>query len=81
MKAKGVISTPMTTKSTVRTDVMPSATPPAAELADWAALSREEQVSRTRETLTHPDCSTVTDDSMSDILAAARARVAARDHG
>lgn len=36
---------------------------------------------RYREALTHPDCSTVTDDSMNDILAAARARVAVRNHG
>jgi hypothetical protein len=60
---------------------MPSATPTEAELADWAALSREEQVRRTSEALAHPDCSTATRDSMNEILAVARARVATRDHG
>lgn len=71
----------MTTTNVTRTDAMPSATPTEAELAAWAALSREAQVSRYREALTHPDCSAVTDDSMGDILAAARERVAARGHG
>jgi hypothetical protein len=70
----------MTTSAT-RTEIMPSATPTEAELAAWTALSREAQVSRYREALTHPDCSIVTDESMGDILAAARERVATRDHG
>ncbi|WP_158813884.1 hypothetical protein [Methylocapsa sp. S129] len=60
---------------------MPSATPTEAELAAWAALSREAQVSRYREALTHPDCCAVSGESMGDILAAARERVAARDDG
>jgi hypothetical protein len=59
--------------------VMPSATPTDAELAAWAALPRDEQVRRYQEALAHPDCSTPTDDSMSDILAAARQRVATRN--
>ena len=63
------------------TRVMPSATPTEAELAAWAALSREEQVRRYQEALAHPDCSVPTDDSMSDILAAARQRAAARANG
>jgi hypothetical protein len=63
------------------TRVMPSATPTEAELAAWAALPRDEQVRRYQEALAHPDCSTPTDDSMSDILAAARQRVASRTNG
>jgi hypothetical protein len=60
---------------------MPSATPTEAELAAWAALPRDEQVRRYQEALAHPDCSVATDDSMTDILAAARRRVAARANG
>ena len=63
------------------TRVMPSATPTDAELAAWAALPRDEQVRRYQEALAHPDCSVPTDDSMSDILAAARQRAAARANG
>jgi hypothetical protein len=58
---------------------MPSATPSDAELAEWGTLPRDEQVRRYQEALAHPDCSTPTDDTMSDILAAARERVAARN--
>jgi len=71
----------MTTKSTVRTNILPSATPTEAELEAWAALSRDVQMSRYREALTHPDCSAVTDDDMKDILEAGRRRVASRDRG
>ena len=63
------------------TRVGPSATPTQAELEAWAALPREEQIARYREALTHPDCNTLADDSMSDILAAARQRVASRSNG
>jgi hypothetical protein len=59
--------------------VMPSATPTDAELAAWAALPRDEQMRRYQEALAHPDCSTPTNDTMSDILAAARQRVASRN--
>jgi hypothetical protein len=61
------------------TRVMPSATPTEAELAAWAALPRDEQVRRYQEALAHPDCGTTTDDTMSDILAAARQRIATRN--
>ena len=71
----------MTTKSPVRTNILPSATPTEAELDAWAALSRDVQMSRYREALTHSDCSAVTDDDMNDILEAARQRVASRDCG
>ncbi len=59
--------------------VMPSATPTDAELAAWAALPRDEQMRRYQEALAHPDCGTPTNDTMSDILAAARQRVASRN--
>jgi hypothetical protein len=68
------------TKSAILSDISPSATPSEAELAAWASLSREAQISRYRELLAHPDCDAVTNDDMSDILAAARARVAARSN-
>jgi hypothetical protein len=56
-------------------DVTPSATPSEEDLRRWEALPRDEQLRRLRAALTHPDCSTAAPDSMSDILAAARARV------
>jgi hypothetical protein len=71
----------MTKTSPATTDAMPSATIDEAELAAWEALPRDEQVRRYGEALQHPDCRNVTDDTMSDILAAARQRVAARRHG
>jgi hypothetical protein len=52
-----------------------------AELAAWNALSRDEQARRYREALADPACDRIVEDSMSDILAAARQRVAARRHG
>jgi hypothetical protein len=81
IEAEWVMVAAMTTTSAARTDVVPSATPTEAELTAWAALSREAQVSRYREALMHPDRGATTGDSMSDILAAERQRVAARNHG
>jgi hypothetical protein len=71
----------MSQTTTKPTPVMPSATPTEAELAAWAALSRDEQVRRYQEALAHPDCGTATGDNMNDILVAARARVAVRANG
>jgi hypothetical protein len=68
----------MTTTSPGRTSILPSATPNEAELEAWAALSRDVQMSRYREALTHPDCSAVVYDEMNDIRKAARQRVASR---
>ncbi|MDH2380625.1 hypothetical protein [Bradyrhizobium sp. CER78] len=68
-----------TADKTVR--IMPSATPTEAELAAWAALPRDEQLRRYQEALSHPDCATPTDDSMDDVLAAARQQAAARTNG
>ena len=65
-----------------KTRAMPSPLPPTeAELAEWNALSREEQVNRYREALSHPDCDIVTETTMAEILAEAQARVAARRRG
>lgn len=55
-------------------DVMPLATPSEEDIRRWEALPRDEQLRRLRAALTHPDCAITTADSMSDILAAARAR-------
>jgi hypothetical protein len=61
---------------------MPSALPPTeAELAEWNALTRDEQIARYREYLSHPDCERVSSATMADILAEARERVAARRRG
>jgi hypothetical protein len=60
---------------------MPSATPTEAELVAWAALSREAQLDLYQAALTDRDCGVATDDSMAEILIAARERVAARQRG
>lgn len=61
------------------TRAMPSALPPSeAELAEWQALSREEQLARYREVLQHPDTQRISSATMSDIRAMAQQRAAAR---
>ena len=55
-------------------DVMPSATPSEDDIRKWEALPRDEQLRRLRAALTQADCATATTETMSDILAAARAR-------
>lgn len=63
----------------IATRPFPSALPPTeAELAAWRALSREEQLARTREALQAPDAGQVSKATMADVLTAARQRVAAR---
>ena len=62
-------------------NAMPSATPNDGEIAAWDHLSREEQLRRYRQALTHPDRCMASDDTMGDILASAKERVAARHHG
>ena len=65
-----------------KTHAMPSPLPPTeAELAEWNALSRDEQVARFREYLSHPDCERVSDATMADVLVEGRERVAARRRG
>ena len=55
-------------------DLMPSAAPSEDDIRKWDALPRDEQLRRLRATLSHPDCATATPDTMSDVLATARAR-------
>jgi hypothetical protein len=65
-----------------KTRAMPSPLPPTeAELAEWNALTRDEQLARYREYLSHADCERVSSASMADVLAEARERVAARHRG
>jgi hypothetical protein len=72
----------MTDTPAAATDVMPSATIAGeAELTARNALSRNEQISRYRDVLANSSCDRIADASMSDILTAARQRVAARRHG
>jgi hypothetical protein len=62
--------------------VMPGPLPATdAELAEWNALTRDEQIERYREYLSHPDCRTFTDQTPDEILAEARKRAAARLRG
>jgi hypothetical protein len=61
--------------------VLPSATPSEEELRVWEALPREDQLRLLRAALTHPDCSTVSAVTMSEILAEARRRADARARG
>jgi hypothetical protein len=59
---------------------MPSPLPPTeTKLAEWKALSRDEQIARYREYLTHPDCERVSKASMADVPA--RERITARNRG
>ena len=58
--------------------VMPSATPSDADIAAWNELPRDEQLRRMREYLSHPDCSTVSNITLDEIVARAQARIDAR---
>ena len=51
--------------------VLPSATPSEEDMRAWEALPREEQLRLLRAALIHPDCSTVSAATMSEILAEA----------
>jgi hypothetical protein len=64
--------------SEIATRPVPSPRPPTeAELAAWQALSRDEQLARTRAVLQAPEAGRVSEATMADVLAAARLRVAA----
>jgi hypothetical protein len=61
---------------------MPSPLPPTeAELEAWNALTRDEQIARYREYLSHPDCERASNATMADVLVEARERVAHRRRG
>jgi hypothetical protein len=79
--ADTVILLAMSDATATQLHIMPSAAADEAEIAAWNALPRDEQVRRYRDLFASPACHTITNDSMSDILAAARQRVAARRHG
>jgi len=65
--------------SETKARVIPSALPSSeVELAEWNALTREEQIARVSGFFAHPDCETFTDETAQDIIAAARQRAAAR---
>jgi hypothetical protein len=56
-----------------KTRAMPSALPPSeAELAEWNALTRDEQIARYREFFAHPDCNTFTNETAEEVVAAAQ---------
>ena len=59
---------------------MAFAMPTGEDIAAWNALSREEQLTRLRKECAHPDCDVIVDDSMADILALAKERVARKQH-
>jgi hypothetical protein len=61
--------------------VVPSATPSEEDLRAWEALPREEQLRRLRAALSHPDCATVSADTMKDVLDEARKRADTRSRG
>ncbi|MFY9641765.1 MAG: hypothetical protein WCD20_20235 [Rhodomicrobium sp.] len=66
---------------TDKRDTLTSLTMPSAEdIAAWNALSREQQLQRLREELSHPDCDKRSHRSMDEILADARDRVARKQH-
>jgi hypothetical protein len=62
------------------TDSMAFAMPTGEDIAVWNTLSREEQLARLRKECAHPDCDAISDDSMADILALAKERVAQKQH-
>ena len=71
----------MDSDTTMIDQVMPSATPTVEVLRAWQALPRDEQLRRLRASLSHPDCVTVTDSTMTEILTEARTRADARQRG
>jgi hypothetical protein len=60
---------------------MPSATPADAEISGWNDLSRDEQLRRLRQVLTHPECGIDSGVSMADLLALAQKLASERRGG
>jgi hypothetical protein len=54
--------------------------PGAEDIAAWNSLSREQQLQRLREELSHRDCDKRSRRGMDEILADARDRVARKQH-
>jgi hypothetical protein len=68
----------MTDETLSHSSVVPSATPTEAEIAEWQALPRDEQLRRMRATLSHPDIDKVSTLTMDQIREVGRLRAAAR---
>lgn len=68
-------------ETTIKDDVMPSATPSDDEIRRWQALPRDEQTKRLRQTLDEADASGTSNRTMDDIEVAALKRLATMGHG
>lgn len=68
-------------ETTIKDDVMPSATPSDDEIRRWQALPRDEQTKRLRQALDEADASGTSNRTMDDIEAAALKRLATMRHG
>jgi hypothetical protein len=71
----------MSETTTTKDSVRPSATPSKDDIRRWQALPQEEQVQRLRQTLRDAEASGISDRTMNEIKAAAKARLAAPQHG
>ena len=65
------------TETATRVSPSPLA-PTEAEKAAWDRLTRDEQLARYREYLSHPDCDSIIAATMADVLAEARAAAGKR---
>jgi hypothetical protein len=68
----------MSNDTLLNSKVMPSATPTEAEIAEWQALPRDEQLRRMQAALSHPDADKVSTLTMQQIREIGRERAAAR---
>ena len=75
-----MLSLPMMSAQSPTVARLPSATPNEAEIEAWQSLPRDEQLRRLRAMLAQPDCSIAAVETVTDVLAKARAKAAAR-HG
>ncbi|MEL6216348.1 MAG: hypothetical protein AAFQ99_11815 [Pseudomonadota bacterium] len=67
--------------SELKDDIMPSATPTEDEIRRWQALPRDEQLKRMQRALDEGLASGISERSMDDIKATAKARVAKLRNG
>jgi hypothetical protein len=75
-----IVPTMSEKQKTARAKVLPSATPSESDIADWEAMTREEQLSALREVVDGPEARTDSGMSMDELLARARARSLAKSH-
>jgi hypothetical protein len=71
----------MSDDTLLRSGVMPSATPTEAEIAEWQALPRDEQLRRLRLALAESDVDTVSAATPDSIRERGRAKAAAQRRG